>query len=234
MLSHARGRAPEQVHGAGSPTAKRNPDAQPHKGFSLSARARCRFSPPPQETGLLSHSRRGVRAPGATATPESPRVPRGGLPSPLYAVFGRPEPTSHVGAEAREPARDFGLDRGKAPHPKKTEESETDLRSRGCLCSATRGAQPQGTCTVPGLPPSLRTLFFFGVCSWFPSVAPCPAPGAGLCLWSGSTPPGVRLCACLLPLFRGGVLPRLRPRAGRGFTLPVRWGLRGSGRPETA
>ena len=81
--------------------------------------------------------------------------------------------------------------------------------------------------------PSLQTLvlFVFRECSWFPSVLPCPAPGAGLCLWLGFNPPGVRLCAHLLPLLWGGAFPRPRPRARRGLTLPRAYvveGLRAS------
>ncbi len=197
--------------------------------------------PSPQVTGLLSHSRRGVRAPGATETPEPPRVPRGGLPNPLYAVSGRPEPTSRPGTEAREPAPCLWARPGEGPSPQEREEPETDPRPRGCLCSTTRGAQPQGRCTVPGLPASelsslraLPLLFFRGVrgSRQWPRAS---VPGVGLCLWLGSNPPWRAALRLPSPTPSGrGLAPGQAKDKARAHASPVHEWSRGSGRPETA
>ncbi|GHD30881.1 hypothetical protein GCM10007147_33050 [Nocardiopsis kunsanensis] len=135
MLNHIKGSASAQVHGAGSPL--------PHGGQVRSATVLARCVAPWPKVPL--------------------RVPRGGLTRHVHAVSGRLEPTSHMGTEAREPALDFGLDRGKAPCPKETEETETGPRPRGCPPSTTRAARPQSTCTVQDLPRSRLFFFFQGV-----------------------------------------------------------------------
>ncbi len=189
MPNHTKGRAPRAGARCRFPCAIRNLDAQPCEGLGPRAGARRRLSPPPQVTGLLSHSRRGVRAPGATETPEPPRVPRGGLPSRPYAVSGRPEPRNHPGTEAREPAPRLWARPGQGPSPQKREETDTDPRARGFPCSTTRGAGPQGRCTVPGLPRSgLSLLFFSGRVRGSPHRPCVPFLGSGLSV-AGVQPP---------------------------------------------
>ncbi len=195
------------MHGARPPPATRNPDAPPYEGLGPSAGARCRLSPPPRETGPLSHSHRGVRAPGATETPE---------------------PTSHVGTEAREPAPCLWAQPGEGPSPQGKGRDRNRPPPQGV--SALNHTKSRAPAHLHGArSPSLQTLLLFSGCvRGFTSAAPCPAPGAGPCLWPGSTPPDARLCTRLLPLLRGGALPRPSSRARRGLTRPPCVGGRGA------
>ena len=209
MLHHTRGRAPAQVHGASSPLPRRR------QVCSATVGAGC-APPVPQKP-------RSLRAYHAVASPAVYTRSLDARSPPAIRAQKRVSPHGTLGSTGGRPLpAGEGRDRNRPP-PQGVS-----------LLNHTRGSAPEH---VHGArPPSLQTLFFFRlfffrVCSWFPSVASCPTPGAGLRLWSGSTPPGVRLCAHLLPFLWGGAFPRPRPRARRGLTLPRAYvveGLRAS------
>ncbi len=187
--------------------------------------------PFPRETGLLSHSLRGVRAPGATETPESPRVPRGGLTCHPYAVSGRPEPTSHVGTEAREPAPCLWAQPGEGPSPKEREETETGPRPRGCPRSTTQRAEPQRTCTVQGLPPFRLFFFFQGVFVVLRLRSRAPFLGPGFVCGRGPHPLTCGSAQAFSPSCGEGPCPGRAQGHGAGSRVPralVVEGLRAS------
>ncbi|GHD23277.1 hypothetical protein GCM10007147_18240 [Nocardiopsis kunsanensis] len=94
-----------------------------------------------------------MRAPGATETPE---------------------PTSHVGTEAREPAPCLWAQPGEGPPPpKEREETETGPRPKGV--SALNHTKSRAPAHLHGArSPSLQTLLLSSVCSWFYVCGPVP------------------------------------------------------------
>ena len=101
MLNHVRGRAPAQVHGARSPEPQETQMLNHVRGRAP-AQVHGAGSPLPQRRQVRSAT---VLARCVALGPKAPlRVPRGGLPSPLYAVSGRPEPLRHSRTGEREPA----------------------------------------------------------------------------------------------------------------------------------
>src|SRR5699024_10148873 len=112
--------------------------AQPHEGLNPSARTRRKISPP--------HSRQvcstTVLAGCAPPAPQKPRSLRachavGSPATSTRSLDARSPPT--IRAQKRvSPRLALELDRGKAPHPEKRENSETNPRPRGCPRPTTR------------------------------------------------------------------------------------------------
>ncbi len=158
-----RAQPPAQVHGAGSPLPQRR------QVRSATVLARCVA---PWAEGPL-------------------RVPRGGLPSRLYAVSGRPEPLNHVCTGEREPAPCPWPRPREGPFPQEWEKACAEPHARGC------GPRPQ-TSPAPGAGHGgtegnhEHTLKKEEKRAWREGgLAPCRCSGARLFVWlSADTPWG--------------------------------------------
>ncbi|GHD23844.1 hypothetical protein GCM10007147_19550 [Nocardiopsis kunsanensis] len=132
------------------------------------------------------------------------------------------------------PHRVFGLNRGKAPPPKEREETETGPRPKGV--SALNHTKSRAPAHLHGArSPSLQTLLLSSVCSWFYVCGPVPRSwGRALSVAGVHTPWRAALYAPSPPPAGRGLAPAELKGRARAHASPVRWGSRGSGRPETA
>ena len=209
MLSHTKSRAPAQVHGASSP--------RPHKKQVRSTTICAGCAPP------LPQKPRSLRAYHAVASPATSTRSLDARSPPALRAQKRASPHETLGSTG-----------GRHLTTRKLKKQKRTPRPRGCPRSTTRAAQPQGTCTVPGLPRS-RLSSFFRVCSWFYVCAPVSHSWGRTSSVVGVHTPWRAALRAPSPIPVGRGLPPVEAKGrARAHASPVRECLRGSGRPETA